>query len=403
YGQGRTYGDGCLNDGGVLLETSMLDRIRSFDPETGVLEAEAGLTLGNLLRFSVPRGWFLPVSPGTQFVSLGGAVANDIHGKNHHRSGTFGRHVLEIELERSADGLLRCGPESKSDLFSATIAGLGLTGLMRSVKLQLKPIQSPYFDVETIKFDRVEEFFEIAGDSDKNFEYTVAWIDCVNARPHLGRGLFMRGNHSLARTPHELNDLPKPSLLQVPIDFPPFALNRFTLGMFNTLYFHKQSAKRVMSRQHYRPFFYPLDAVYGWNRIYGKRGFLQFQCVVPSHGEKAPIKQILERVVRFGKASFLAVIKEFGELQSPGMLSFPRPGVTICLDFPMDGESTIRLFRELEEIVVASGGALYPAKDACMKPESFQAFYPRWREFSDFVDPLLSSSFWRRVTTNGKG
>lgn len=397
YGQGRSYGDVCLNDGGVLLETGKLDRIISFDSETGILEAEAGLTLEQLLRFAVPRGWFLPVSPGTQFVSIGGAVANDIHGKNHHVAGTFGRHVLGIELERSREGVVRCSPDVETDLFCATVAGLGLTGFMRSVKIQLKPITSPYFDVETIKFDRLQEFFEIAEDSDKEFDYTVAWIDCVNAKPHIGRGLFMRGNHSAISRPGELNHLPRKSLLSVPIDFPSFALNHTTLGLFNTAYYHKQQVKEKKNRQHYRPFFYPLDAVRHWNRIYGKRGFLQFQCVVPFGGDAKTLDQILQRVVRYGKASFLAVIKKFGDMTSPGMLSFPREGVTLCLDFPMDGESTLQLFRELEDLTVESGGALYPAKDACMRPESFRQFYPNFETFREYVDPSFSSSFSRRV------
>ncbi|MCI5066443.1 FAD-binding oxidoreductase [bacterium] len=398
YGQGRTYGDGCLNEGGTLLATERLDRIVSFDPETGVLEAEAGLTLYDLLHFAVPKGWFLPVSPGTQFVSLGGAVANDIHGKNHHRAGTFGRHVLGIELERSEEGRISCGPEHESELFRATVAGLGLTGLMRTVTVQLKKIESPYFDVETVKFDRVEEFFELARESDREYEYTVAWIDCIHSTPHIGRGLFMRGNHSAAQSPQELQHVASPARLRVPFSFPRFALNRYSLGLFNTCYYQKQREKVKKSREHYRPFFYPLDAVHHWNRIYGTRGFLQFQCVVPCEGDIIPIRRILERVVRYGKASFLAVIKEFGDLPSPGMLSFPRPGVTLCLDFPMDGARTLQLFSELEALVLEYGGAMYPAKDACMTGKAFQQFFPEWRTFAAFRDPQFSSSFWRRVT-----
>ena len=397
FGKGRSYGDVCLNDGGTLLLTSLLDRIISFDESTGILEAEAGMTLEQVLQFVVPRGWFLPVSPGTQFVTLGGAVANDIHGKNHHCAGTFGRHVLRLELERSEEGVLVCSPEENSELFSATIAGLGLTGLIRSVALQLKRIESPYFDVETIKFDRYEEFFEIAAESDKQFDYTVAWIDCVNRSPHLGRGHFMRGNHSPARSHDELSKVARRSSLGVPFNFPRFALNRMSVSAFNTCYYHRQRQKIQKSRQHYRPFFYPLDSVYGWNKIYGSGGFLQFQCVIPFEHKEEGIGEILEKVVTYGKASFLAVIKEFGEMTSPGILSFPRPGVTICLDFPMEGASTLALFRELEDIVVRFRGALYPAKDACMRPESFQAFFPRLNEFQRWKDPNFSSSFWRRV------
>ena len=397
FGKGRSYGDVCLNDEGALLTTGLLDRIITFDPSTGVLEAEAGMTLEQLLRFAVPKGWFLPVSPGTQFVTLGGAVANDIHGKNHHCAGTFGRHVLSIELERSEEGVVVCSREAHGDLFAATVAGLGLTGLIRTITLQLKRIESPYFDVETIKFDRYEEFFEIASESDQSYDYTVAWIDCVNRSPHLGRGHFMRGNHSPAQSSSELLRTARRSFLSVPVSFPRFVLSRKTVSLFNHLYYHRQREKIKVTREHYRPFFYPLDSVRGWNKIYGRGGFLQFQCVIPVEKKEEGIGAILERVVENGKASFLAVIKEFGEIRSPGMLSFPRPGVTLCLDFPMEGASTLRLFHQLEELVCGYDGALYPAKDACMRPESFQKFFPRLEEFKRWKDPKFSSSFWRRM------
>lgn len=401
YGQGRSYGDGCLNDQGLLLTTGGLDRFISFDTDTGVLRAEAGTTLAQILEMAVPRGWFLPVSPGTKFVSLGGAVANDIHGKNHHQEGTFGRHVRCFELERSDGEVLLCSPEENSELFAATVAGLGLTGFIRWIEIQMKPVNSAYINMQSIKFGSLDEFFEISNASDENFEYTVAWLDCVSSGEKLGRGIFMRGNHA----PHseEENSEKKAGsflkgLLRVPIDAPSICLNRYTVAAFNTLYYGKQREKEVAVRTHYDPFFYPLDSILDWNRIYGKRGFLQFQCVVPQTNNNAAIREVIQIVVNSGKASFLAVMKEFGSISSPGMLSFPREGITVCLDFPFEGEATISLFRRLEQVVVQSGGALYPAKDACMTQESFQQFFPRWKEFSSFIDPKFSSSFWRRVT-----
>ncbi len=400
YGQGRSYGDACLNDKETLLDTNSLNRLISFNSDTGIIHAEAGMTLKDLLAFSVPRGWFIPVSPGTQYVSLGGAVANDVHGKNHHVAGTFGRHVLSIHLIRSDREELTCSPKENTELFNATVAGLGLTGFMKSITLQLIPIKGPYIDMESIKFERLDEFFQIAKDSDKDFDYTVAWIDCVNAKPHIGRGIFMRGNHSQkerANKREESHKSARDSFLQVPFDFPKGSLNRLTLGMFNKLYYNKQQVKKKVTCTHYVPFFYPLDAVLHWNRIYGKRGFLQFQCVVPSDNDNKAIREILDRIVRYGKASFLAVIKNFGEIPSPGLLSFPRPGVTLCLDFPYEGEKTLKLFRELEEFVLEYDGALYPAKDACMQKKSFRTFYPKWETFQGFIDPKFTSSFWERV------
>ncbi|MCB0320435.1 MAG: FAD-binding oxidoreductase, partial [Bdellovibrionales bacterium] len=391
--------------GGTLVETSSLDHILHFDTQTGILVAEAGLSIFALLKFAVPQGWFVPVTPGTQFVTLGGAIANDVHGKNHHRAGTFGRHVVSLELARSNGEVVRCSLSENHELFQATVAGLGLTGCILTVSLQLIPISSSRITMESIQFFSLDEFFEIAESSDRDFDYTVAWLDCMNpvqsagGNSELGRGVFMRGRHKTGpgTIGSSLDAGRGPGILQVPFDFPGWALNSLSLKAFNTAYFHKQLRREKIADVHYRPFFYPLDSVLHWNRIYGKRGFLQFQCVVPRTPENSPIRTLLQRVSRYGKASFLAVIKQFGGIESPGMLSFPRPGITLCLDFPFDGQRTINLFRELEEDVREFGGALYPAKDACMSGESFRAFYPRWREFSEFIDPHFSSSFWRRV------
>ena len=397
HGQGRSYGDCCLNQDGTLLLTKNLDRVISFDSQRGILRAEAGITLEQILDLVVPAGWFLPVTPGTKYVSLGGAVANDVHGKNHHIDGTFGNHVLSFELLRSDGTSLFCSPSENKDMFAASIAGLGLTGLILWVELKLKSILSASIQVENIKFENLNEFFEISASSSKDYYYTVSWLDCLSKE---GRGIFMRGDHS---TEIDLNlalERVKKPKVSVPFDAPSIALHSWNMKLFNQLYFHKQISKKQQKTVHYDPFFYPLDAVKGWNRLYGKRGFFQFQCVVPRQDAALRISQILEQVKRDGNASFLAVLKEFGEIEAVGMMSFPAPGTTLCLDFANRGGATRNLLRRLDQIVKEAGGKIYPAKDALMPAESFKQYFPRWKEFSDYIDPKFSSSFWRRVTEN---
>ena len=392
-GLGRSYGDSCLNHGGKLLLTSGLDRFIAFDREHGILECEAGVSLAEILRLTVPQGWFLPVVPGTKFVTVGGAIANDIHGKNHHSAGTFGLHVKSLDLIRSDGSRLRCSAESQAELFAATIAGLGLTGIIVSAVIQLKKISGPWIQMESIKFRGLDEFFSISGESDRTMEYTVAWLDCVSSGKAFARGIFMRGNHSARTGSLAIKD----GGLVVPCNAPGWCLSRPTVSAFNFVYFHKQLKDRVSQEVGYHPFFFPLDSVRNWNRIYGKRGFVQFQCVVPPQDKHLAIEAILKRVVASGEASFLAVLKEFGDHRSPGMLSFPRPGTTLCLDFPMRGQKTIQLMADLDRLVREARGAMYPAKDACMSPESFKQYFPKSREFEKFIDPAFSSSFWRRV------
>lgn len=396
YGQGRSYGDCCLNDGGTIIATSELDRLISFCPDTGVLRCEAGATLQQINHFSIPRGWFLPVTPGTQFVSIGGAIANDVHGKNHHSAGTFGRHVLSFELLRSDGECMRCAPDENGEMYCATIAGLGLTGFITRVEIKLQKVAGPFINVELVKFNSLDEFFEISADSAGKFEYTVAWMDCLATGEQLGRGIFMLGNHSERKG--ELVESGWKNLLTVPIDLPGFALNKLSVKAFNTLYYNKQRSRTVQIVQYYESFFYPLDAVQDWNRIYGKRGFFQFQALIPTVKGRGAVRDLIDTVARSGRASFLVVFKEFGDIESPGMLSFPRPGVTLCFDFPNEGQKTFTLLKQLEGIVSESGGALYPSKDACMSPDSFQQFYPNWVDFKEYIDPGFSSSFWRRVS-----
>lgn len=277
-GMARSYGDVCLNDENIIISTHTLKRIQNFDSKTGILEAEAGLSLAEILDFAVPKGWFIPVPPGTKFVSLGGAIANDIHGKNHHTQGTFGRSVLSFKLLKSTGEILDCSLEENQDFFSATIAGLGLTGVILTAKIQLKKISSAFIDSETIQYKGLDEFFALSDDSDGKFEYTAAWIDCVSKGSNFARGIFYRGNHSQSNQEDYNN---KKIKLSVPFNFPNFALNKLSMLAFNQFWYHKQLSKKVVKKVHYNPFFFPLDGVLNWNRIYGKRGFFQFQCVLP--------------------------------------------------------------------------------------------------------------------------
>ena len=385
YGMGRSYGDSCLNPGGALLDMGALDRLIGFDAATGVLEAEAGVTLAGVLAFLTAHAptWFLPVSPGTKFVTLGGAIANDVHGKNHHSAGCFGSHVLGFRLLRS-DGVVTCSPDENPALFAATIGGLGLTGAILSVRLHLMRVPSFWLEAEDIRFTDLAAFAQLSAESGA-WDYTVAWIDCF-AR---GRGIFTRARHiERAGPPPPVLTAPRRAM---PVDLPGFALNRASVTAFNALYWRKPAKRRMTS---YEPVFYPLDAIAHWNRIYGARGFHQYQCVVPADA----IPALLDVIARAGQGSFLAVLKTLGDRPSPGMLSFPRPGTTLALDFPNAGPATYDLLNDLDRITADAGGRIYPAKDGRVSAANFQRFYPAWRDFAAHVDPAFSSSFWRRVS-----
>ncbi len=395
FGLGRSYGDVCLNDGQWLIPTRGLNRFISLDVDAGVLRCEAGVSLAEILEVIVPHGWFLPVTPGTKYVTVGGAIANDVHGKNHHRAGTFGRHVSQFELLRSEGDRLVCSEDSNPELYAATVGGMGLTGLITWAEIKLTKISSRMISQTATKFGSLGDFSSLSEEFEQSCDYTVAWIDCLAKGKSLGRGIFMAGNHASGG---ELSSSKKGAgPAGVPVDFPGFALNRLSIKAFNMLYYGKQFKKVVRNEIDYEPFFYPLDAVQNWNRIYGKRGFLQYQCVVP-HENATAIADILGRIAASGLGSFLAVLKVMGDVPSPGMISFPRSGVTLALDFPIKGDRTFKLFKTLDEIVRAANGRLYSAKDACMSAEDFQAYYPNWNEFATHIDPKFSSSFWRRVT-----
>lgn len=392
-GLGRSYGDVCLLEGGTLLQTSGMDRLLHFDAATGVLRCEAGVSLQQILDFAVPRGFFLPVTPGTKYVTVGGAIANDIHGKNHHVAGTFGRHVLRFELVRSDGSRFVASPVENPEWFAATIGGMGLTGLIAWAEIRLRPIVSRKIAYRGVKFHGIDEFFALSQAASS--EYTVAWIDCVSTGRNFARGIFMQGDH--AQEPGPLRKSKEPKLV-FPFNLPSIALNRWSMAAFNALYFHKQLGKQKIGPVDYEPFFYPLDAVLHWNRMYGRQGLLQFQNVIPPASGREGMIEILKAITKSGLASFLAVIKFFGDLPSSGMMSFPTPGVMLALDFPIRREVSFDLVDRLARITLEHGGRMYSAKDARMTAEQFQAFYPQWQEFARYVDPGFDSAFWQRVT-----
>jgi FAD/FMN-containing dehydrogenase len=368
-----------------VLLTRGLRRFISFDADAGVLRAEAGTTLGEVTELVLGRGWLPPVLPGTQFVTLGGAVANDIHGKNHHRAGSFGRHVRALGLRRSDGGLSTLHPGDP--LFAATVAGLGLTGLIVWVEVQLERVPSGWVDADAIRFRTLEEAEALDDASRDTHSYTVAWIDGLARGRSLGRGVYFRGN--LAEGPARPPRRPKPR--NVTFEAPDFLLSPFLLRTFNAFY---EYLPRWRSRTSAWKFFHPLDALGAWNRLYGRRGFFQHQSVVP---DMEGVRALLALTSTRGQGSFLSVLKRFGPLSSPGMLSFPRPGWTLTIDVPNRGEETRACLDEMDAVVRTYGGAIYPAKDARMSGETFRRGYPRLDEFATFIDPGFRSRFWSRV------
>ena len=389
HGMGRSYGDVALNPCGTLWMARGLDRFIDFDPETGLLSCEAGVLLRDIQRGFAPRGWMLPVTPGTQLVTVGGAIANDVHGKNHHALGSFGDHVARLRLLRTTGEAIDCGPDENPEWFAATVGGLGLTGVIASAQIRLRRVDGPWLEVDTVPYQDLDEFFALADSSEKDWEYTVSWIDCLSAQ---GKGIFIRGNHSAEQRP-----APRLGEKRMPITPPVSLVNQLSLKPFNALYFRSQVAKTGPSLSHYVPFFYPLDGLLEWNRMYGPKGFYQYQCVVPRSVGQDATQAMLAAIARSGTGSFLAVLKTFGERAAPGLLSFPQPGVTLALDFPNQADRTFALFDRLDAIVAEAQGRLYPAKDARMTRELFRSGYPALDQFLPFRDPGISSAFSRRV------
>ena len=389
YGMGRSYGDVCLNPGGIAWRSKDLDRVIEFDENLGTIECESGVSLKSIQDLIMPKGWMLPVSAGTQYISVGGAIANDIHGKNHHKFGTFGNHVLQILLLRSDREPIICSPEKNKDWFHATIGGIGLTGIIFSCKIQLRRVEGAWLETESVAFESLDSFFELSDNSESEWEHTAAWIDCLSTKSI--RGIFERGRH-----------IPiKKKSKNISINFPftpPFSIvNKYSLSIFNPIYFLLKSFFSGVRNMHYRKFLHPLDNILNWNRMYGPKGFYQFQCIIPRERSREAIDEILNLISRSKTGSFLAVLKTFSNFKPIGLLSFAEPGVTLALDFPNQGEKTKLLFYQLEEIVKNSNGKIYLAKDMLMTREFFQSSYSDSQNIKKYMDPNISSQMSRRL------
>jgi FAD/FMN-containing dehydrogenase len=378
-GLGRAYGDAALPAPGdyYVAGTALADRLLAFDPETGVLTAEAGLSLDDLCRVLLPRGFFTPVTPGTRFVTLGGMVAADVHGKNHHRDGSFGQHVLSLKV-RAGDGrIVRCSLTEHADLFRATIGGMGLTGAILEVTCRLVRVPSRWIYEERQPVRNIGQFVEALAAAAPRWPMTVGWIDCLSRGSDLGRGVLFCGRWA---EPHEVPDpeprAPRP--LAVPLDLPEFALSRATVRAFNGVMYRRYAGGRRAGVIHPYKYFYPLDAIDHWTRLYGRGGFAQYQCVLPS-ATPDMVRRFLDLLTSRGGASFLCVIKDCGA-EGVGMLSFPRPGISIALDIPMR-PGTQALVDAMNELLIELGGRIYLAKDALTRREHFRAMEPRLDAF----------------------
>lgn len=391
HGLGRSYGDSALNADGLLIDCRFLDNFLDFDPETGVLHCEPGVTVGQINELLSVTGWLLPVTPGTQFVTIGGAIANDVHGKNHMQQGSFGAHILALKLYRSDGRILTCSATDNADLFAATIGGLGLTGLILAATIQLRPIRSLSMRVNRIPFASLDELFVAASEQPDSWEYQTAWFD-----PGTG---CQSGHYILANHEDQSSDLKWPTkhslafgwLARLPTSLPGRALMQA-----GNLWYRKglamgpgtESAASVL---------YPLDRLPGWNALFGKAGFYQHQCLLPEPVAQEASAELLGAIAKGSQAPTLAVGKWFGPRLSPGLLSFPAPGFSLALDFVNRGQVTERILDQLDQIVACYGGRVYPAKDARMSADFFASSYPQLEQFVGQVDPRFSSDFWRRM------
>ena len=371
-GLGRSYGDSSL--GNHVVSTHWLDHLVAFDDAAGLIRCNSGVTLDKLLEVIVPRGWFLPVTPGTRFVTVGGAVASDVHGKNHHLSGCFCDHVESMAILVDAERIIRCSRAEHADLFHATCGGMGLTGIILSVSFRLKPVKSAFIEQTTFKAQNLEEVLNLF-ETYSGCTYSVAWIDCISGGRDLGRSLIITGEHS----DHGGLNTKGSSNLGFPFDMPGQLLNRYSVKVFNALYYHRARSRQASRQVHYAPFFYPLDSVSNWNRMYGKNGFTQYQFVVPKDAGIEGLSKMLKIITDSGRGSFLAVLKVLGK-QNDNLLSFPTEGYTLALDFKIE-PGLFELLDTLDSMVLDYGGRLYLTKDARMSTATFQKGYPATESF----------------------
>jgi FAD/FMN-containing dehydrogenase len=379
-GLGRSYGDSSLpaSPGDRVVATRLANRILEFDPATGLLRAEAGLSLAELNRLFIPRGWFSPVTPGTKYVTLGGMVASDVHGKNHHREGCFGAHVRRLRMRLADDSIVTCSPSEHADLFWGTIGGMGLLGHVLEVTFGLHAIPTPWLYTESERVPDIDHFLASLGQAAPAWPMTMGWIDCLNRGRTMGRGILMAGRWA---TREEAPALPPREARKktFPIDLPNWALNPITARLFNTAYYHRHVRRRVQGVTAPDPFFYPLDAILHWNRAYGSRGFTQYQCVLPRAAGPAAVRELMQRLTELGGASPLCVIKDCGP-EGQGVLSFPMEGTSIAIDMAVSA-SLQRIVDSLNELVIAAGGRIYLTKDRFTRPEHFRAMEPRLPKF----------------------
>ena len=393
HGLGRSYSDVCLNEDGNLIFTTELNEVLEFDKDNGILKCNAGISLKEILNLIAPNGWFLPVVPGTRNITLGGAIANDIHGKNHHKYGSFGNFVNNFQLMKSNGDILHCSENKNQGYFKSTIGGIGLTGVIISAEIKLIKIQSQYIDTKTVRYGSLEDYWEINKKAESEFDYTVSWVDCLARNTNGLRGVFHSGNHSNKQISEKIK-----GDISIPVPFtPPISLvNNLSMKIINEVYF-KINKDQNSKLQHYKSFFFPLDVIGSWGRAYGPKGFFQYQFVIPDNEGTTGIKKILDEIKNHGQVPALGVLKTFGNIESVGMISFPRKGITMALDFQNKGLETLKFLNRLDAIVMEYGGALYPAKDARMSSEVFNKSFPNINEFVKYIDPKFTSSFWKRV------
>lgn len=367
-GNGRCYGDAALSE--HIFSTKRLNKFISFDRLNGIIECESGVLLADVLEVIVPQGYFLFVTPGTKFITIGGAIASDVHGKNHHAEDCFSEYVIDFSLMTEKGEILTCSKTENSDKFWATMGGMGLTGIILSAKFKLKNIESSFIRQESVKAENLDEIFKLF-DQSESWTYNVAWIDCLQKDKNLGRSILMRGEHAFKHElPKKMRDNPllikKNDTPSIPFYFPNFVLNNWTVKLFNFLYYSRQTKKEVKNFVHYESFFYPLDIVNDWNRIYGKNGFIQYQMVIPKERGKEGMIKILETIAKSGNGSFLAVLKLFGKNNPDAYNSFPIEGYTLALDFKVN-KKLKNLVAQLDDIVEEFGGRIYLTKDSMSK------------------------------------
>ena len=395
-GLGRSYGDSSINVDGVLNQTSR-NRFLSFDSEIGLLHCEAGVSLDEVVQTVLPQGWFLPTTPGTKFVTIGGAIAADVHGKNHHRDGTWGQHVRRFSLMLADGSILECSPTQHSDVFWGTVGGMGLTGIILEATIQLMNVPSSYVDVNQRRASNLSEVFDLFMETDQQYKYSVAWIDCLSQGSRLGRSVLLLGNDAPAELVQASRrrqpfSLPTKRCKSIPFQFPGLAMNRLAIKIFNGLYYRRHGDKNMLVD--FDSYFYPLDSIHHWNRIYGRRGFVQYQALFPRETSRQGMTRLLEIIAHSGQASFLAVLKSSGAANL-GMLSYLFDGHTLALDFPFRGEKTIELCERLDQVLLEFGGRVYLAKDSLVSAEHFSQMYPRIDEFRELKHRLDPDSVFR--------